>query len=709
MKRIVATLLAVLILLSFAACGSQGEKTNPDAKPIDAASVAMTIVAPQYTISNLQYSEPSWVEKDLCLVNNTVYYICHDEERSNVCSLDCVTLQRSEIYSSVSDTFLDISVSQNHIYILAGEEESEHYRIIELSINGNEQRSLDFDTATFAEKSINDIVFADDLLFALGSDKLVAYKIGDRLDEVYSREVSPQASLSKTTDGNLVLGVNENGIFTLMSYKAKNRTWDKIVAFNMVFDTISCGSTWDYYLGDSSALYGYSTATGTLEKLLSWNSLGINSGNVAELEDGTLISSARINPDEKSPLLFLKKREDTSLEVSAIKLATTSEYLDYRIAEAIREWNSENPNHLIEVVNYSVFYDGSDPRAAQMRLAADIASGNTPDIYDFSMASIDTIPSSGQFARRGMLENLYPYIDADPELSREDFFSGYLRSLEISGGLYELVPEFSITTSFAYSKAVGDPTSWTYAQLNEVLSQSDYYETLFDNHYSRAFWLGNVIASSGDKLVNWETGECHFDSDYFKNILETAKTVPEVGLDHEFSTLNKDVQNSTALLYYCNIGDIWMASIAPSAFGDNYSFVGFPDIGNVIYPSLSFGISSISQNKQECWAFLRQFLTREYNTKFFMTPRRDGMQEQIDRRWAEVVEDGNDLIHPHGLEAMKKIINIAENTSIVARHDSQIWQIVWSEAGAYFEGQRSVEETMRLIQSRAQIYMSEQG
>lgn len=708
MKKIAIVLVSFLLVLT--ACGGQEDHADKQTKPVDAAAIAVSIAAPQYIIDDTSYAEPSWVEDDLIRIGHTVYYICRDEDRAILCSLDCVSLQRTELYSSVSDRFLGISASQEHLYVLALDEESEHYKMIELSINGGETRKFSLDAGIFAEKAIRDFAYADDLLFVLCDDRLVAYSISDSLKEVYSRDIlSTQAVLTKTTEDKLILGLDENGSFSLLKYNAKKRDWDKLAAFNMTFNRISCGGVWEYYLSDSRALFGYSTATGTLEKLFSWSALGINSGQVAELEDGRLVSSARINPEEKGPLLFLKKREDSSREISAIKLATTSEYLDYRIQEAIAAWNVQNLNHPIEVINYSVFYDGSDPRAAQMRLATDIASGNAPDIYDFSMISIDTIPSSGQFARRGMLEDLYPYIDADPELSREDFFAGYLRSLEISGGLYELVPEISITTTFANAKAVGDPSSWTYAQLNEALSQSDHYETLFDNHYSRVFWLGNAIASSGDKLVNWETGKCFFDSDYFKSILETAKTIPEEGLPHEFSTLNKDVQNSTALLYYCNIGDIWMASIAPDAFGENYRFVGFPDVGNVIYPSLCFGISSISQNKQECWEFLRQFMTRKYNASFFMTPRRDGMEAQINNRWAEVVADGNDSSHPYGLKAMEEIISIAEKATIVARHDSQIWQIVWSEAGAYFAGQRSVEETMNLIQSRAQIYMAEQG
>ena len=136
----------------------------------------------------------------------------------------------------------------------------------------------------------------------------------------------------------------------------------------------------------------------------------------------------------------------------------------------------ENPQCQIEIVNYYAYVDGTDNRAAQMKLAADIASGEIPDIYDFSLNSIDTAPSIGQYARRGMLENIYSYLDNDAQLSRSDFFEGYLKSLELNGGLYEVVPEYSLETTFANSRVVGTQDKWTYAVVANHITEVSLYE-----------------------------------------------------------------------------------------------------------------------------------------------------------------------------------------------------------------------------------------
>lgn len=91
-----------------------------------------------------------------------------------------------------------------------------------------------------------------------------------------------------------------------------------------------------------------------------------------------------------------------------IRFATTDPNgIDFRVQEAIRAWNGVHPDCPIEIVDYSV-YGGENSAMSAAKLTADIVSGNMPDIYDFSMTSVDTIPSSAQFARRGLLEDLYP-------------------------------------------------------------------------------------------------------------------------------------------------------------------------------------------------------------------------------------------------------------------------------------------------------------
>ena len=144
------------------------------------------------------------------------------------------------------------------------------------------------------------------------------------------------------------------------------------------------------------------------------------------------------------------------------------------------------------------------------------------------------------------------------------------------------------------------------------------------------------------------------------------KAMPETGMEMETPLLADEVAESTGLLYYINANDVWMASTGPQAFQQDYCFPGLPEVGSAIYPLCSYGISAYSPNKDLCWQFLRQFLTKEYQLKFFITPRLDGLRAQISNTWEGFGEIRQ--YHPYGLEAMNALADIIINVDTVVRH-----------------------------------------
>lgn len=649
-----------------------------------------------------------WTSNCLATYNGTVYYIGSDSEEYHICSFDPESANDKIIFSSKDRLFCDVAVSTDgFIFVLTTSiTDDSVYEIIELDSSGTNLGEYSLKKIKMKDDWVpKEIEYSDGKLFLLSDKYLMATEIESEIKLCQSLPVKPISRISCTGDGKIVLAYNKDNEFYVQLYSTEDLNLIQTTTFNMLFGSISGGQTWDIFLSDSNALYGYRFGTNEFTKLFSWNGVGILRGSVVEAA-GNLICSGRISFDKQCPLLVLSPREIDQENSSVIRFATTDpEGIDFRVQEAIREWNNRNPHCPIEIIDYSV-YSSSDNNAAAIKLMADIVSGNMPDIYDFSMSSIDTIPSSAQFARRGLLEDLYPYIDNDPELSREDFIPGVINSLEISGGLYEVVPAFSLVTTFAASSVVGSEDNWTYDSYTSIIENNEHFDSIFDKHHDRMWLLGNIVDASGKKLVNWSSGECYFESDYFRKLLETAKKMPEKGIEMETPVLPDEVALSTGLLYYINANDVWMASTGPQAFKEDYCFPGLPEVGSAIYPLCSYGISSYSANKEQCWQFLRQFLTKEYRLKFFITPRIDGLREQINNTWEGFGEVRQ--YHPHGLEAMNQLADIMINADTVVRHDPQIWQIVCSETGAYFADQRSVEETMKLIQSRVSIYMAEQ-
>lgn len=710
MKRLFMTLLIAILVCGLTSCSGERGAGNSPVEEIDAATEAEKTVTPCFALKTSNGESDIWTSDRLAAFDRFVYYIGSDSNKYYVNCFDCETAANMELLSSADKLYCDISVDLDGVvYVLAASaNEDGNYEVIMLDTLGNTVESYPFGKLDTADGWLpSQLEVYGGKLFIIGNEQLVSAEIESGIKVLQTVQVQSGAKLARTHDGEILLAYNRENNYRIDVYSPleENLSPADSVAFNIPFTDVSGGAVWDAYLSSSNALFGYRFDTKELKKLFSWNGIGIIQGSVAEAK-GKLVCAGRISYDKPSPPLILVPIEVSAENSGVIRFATTDPNgIDFRVQEAIRAWNGSHPDCPIEIVDYSV-YGGGNSTLSATKLMADVVAGNMPDIYDFSMTSVDTIPSSAQLARRGLLENIYPYIDSDPELARADFVPGVINSLEINSGLYEVVPAFSIVTTIASSNAVGSEENWTYDALNSVVKSSDFFDTVFDNHHDRMWLLGNIVDASGEKLVDWSAGKCYFESDYFRNVLETVKQMPETGEQMESAVLSDEVSTSTGLLYYINANDVWMASTAPQAFFEDYCFPGLPEVGSAVYPLLSYGISAYSENKNLCWQFLRQFLTEEYKMKFFISPRMDGLREQVSSTWEGFIDIRQ--YHPYGLEAMNKLADIIIDADTVVRHDAQIWQVVHAAAGAYFAGDQSVEDTMKQIQSRVSIYLAEQ-
>jgi len=64
-------------------------------------------------------------------------------------------------------------------------------------------------------------------------------------------------------------------------------------------------------------------------------------------------------------------------------------------------------------------------------------------------------------------------------------------------------------------------------------------------------------------------------------------------------------------------------------------------------------------------------------------------------------------LHPAKEEEIVEIRGLIEKIDRMERFDETVLSIIAEESGAYFSGQKSVEEVVSVIQSRANIYMNE--
>lgn len=497
---------------------------------------------------------------------------------------------------------------------------------------------------------------------------------------------------------------------------------------------------YDFYYGTDSSFFGYDTESGTPTKLITWINCDVDNNNfnaIMPLPDGRILCVYTEYDDTdgtNTTQLLTMTKTPYSETAQKTTLTYACMYLDWNIRSQIVKFNRSNPDYRIEVMDYSEYNTQEDYNAGLTKLTTEILSGKVPDIMD-----TNTLPIL-QYAAKGLLEDLWPYIDADTELGgRDGLVSPVFSALEQDGKLYQICPGFSITTVIGASSVVGDEPGWTLDDLYAALEKMPEGAEIFSMGTVSLDMLNQCCALGMDDFVNWGTGECTFDSPEFIKILEFADQFPDTfdwqnikwdSGDYEDESTRIMAGKQMLAQFYAS--DFQNFQMYKALFGGDITFVGFPTEsrnGSAFQLSSGLALSSACQYKDAAWQFMRTLLTEDYQTnnvwtfptnkatfdaklKTAMTPiyttdPATGAQvEQSQGTWGW----GDLQVEIYALtqEEADQFLALINSTNRVYSYDQSLMGIITDETEAFFAGQKSAEDTAAMIQSRASLYVNEQ-
>jgi len=392
--------------------------------------------------------------------------------------------------------------------------------------------------------------------------------------------------------------------------------------------------------------------------------------------------------------------------------------------EVIR-FNRANGAYRIKIVDYGAYNTNGDYTLGMQKLGTDIISGNAPDLLDTS-----NLPA-GLYAAKGLLEDLYPYMDADPALARDDFVQGVLGGLETDGALYEAVPYFSLVTVVGKQSLFGGREGWNLDDLKAMLrSYPEDTEPFMAK--TKQYLFEFACSFCLDDFVDWSSGTALFDSDAFVGLLEFCDTMPDSIDGYDYDHLFAALQGNKTLLCTATFNDFLTLQFYQAAYGEDVSLLGFPDSGGsgVILPRASLAISSRSAHKDAAWSFVRTFLTEEFQAQSdqgAFPSNRAALNRVIEEAMTPLYQAGSagaQIEQPKGgmglsmsatvdfyaatQKQVDQLLDAIDRASGVWGADENLLGIVKEEASAFFAGAKTARETADLIQARAQIYVSEQ-
>ena len=507
---------------------------------------------------------------------------------------------------------------------------------------------------------------------------------------------------------------------------------------------LSGSGDYDLYYTSGTRLCGWRSEDGAVETVLDWLDCDVSARALQTVtvgEDG-VIRGVWQQDDEPAARLTIQKVERESLpQRQELTLGTL--YADV-ISEAVLRFNRSQDQVRIRVKDYSDFVSGEDYEAGLTKLVTEIMAGNMPDLL-----SLDSLPYA-QLAAKGLLEDLYPWLDADAELSRDDFFENVLTSMEVGGGLFEVTPGFSVVTVMGASDVVGDTPGWSYEAFNAALASMPAGCTALGPGIDRNMFLEMCSYVNMGDYLDWGTGTCRFDSEDFQQLLEFCASFPDrkdVLIEEDSSDMSR-IAEGRQMLVFTSLYSVDDAVYNDQYFGGRSTYIGLPtatgEPGNVLYPASGYAMSSKCADKEAAWRFLRGFLTEEYEKKLGSYEGglplnkqafRDALDKAMEIKYEKDAEGhyrldangeripaskGGMSVSMDGGAAMDftlwamtqeqadKLLNVIESASKAVDMNTTVSGIIREEAAAYFAGQKSVEEVARLIQSKVNLYINEQ-
>lgn len=504
---------------------------------------------------------------------------------------------------------------------------------------------------------------------------------------------------------------------------------------------------YDLYYTDGSFFKGFKRDSATSDVIFSWVDCDVNYaflGQTFVTEDGTVtaLDRSRADAGDFSLVTMKKVPYDPSVQKKEITFATQS--LQPDVQSAIIRFNRTNPEYRIRVIDYSEYNTQDDYSAGILKMKTEIMGGNVPDIIDLAGMPMD------QMAANGILEDLKPFVEADAEIDLQDFFPNVLAGTMVGDKMVSTVSSFYVMTAIGASKVVGDEPGWTYDEFNAALADMPEGCTPFEQYITQTDILEKCLQLDLDDFVDWDTGRVDFDNEEFVNLLKFANSFQKEYNWETFGEGGKDDSLETRLATgrqmlingYVSSFEYLLYEASTSFSGMDVTYIGYPTAsgetnGSMLGITAGYAISTSCNNKDVAWQFIREFMTKDYlKTVYGLPASRSLFLEELEKFKQIEYEkdaDGNFLLDEKGEKIpvvrcsysmgagqeevpvycmsdslAEKVLTLVEQTTKIANYDTTIPDIVKEDVQSYFAGQKTAEDVAKLVQSKANIYVTEQ-
>lgn len=452
---------------------------------------------------------------------------------------------------------------------------------------------------------------------------------------------------------------------------------------------------------------------------------------VAPSPDGRFI--IRESDTRTRETFISRKRTDEEMQsVQVITIAGVG--FNDQLTEVVTNYNRNHTDYRIMMLDYMDFVEEdteegwlygtylngiSVDSSTQTKTAAnlfmqDLMNGVVPDII-----CTDNLPYV-QLANKGLFLDMTELMEKDDRFNASDYVMAFFDSMKYKGQQQTIAFSFYLNTIAGKTEMVGDQQGMTAeAYLNMLSNAGDAqpFEQMQQETYKNLFlsWVQN-------SFLDTENVSCSFDSPAFVKLLEIGDTLPRSADDEWFGYDENALKDGKALLTvqrFTQPIDYQRVRAADFGYAD-ITLVGYPVIsggnGCIFSAPFTVGINAMSKYPDEVWNVFMEFLSedtqRKLDTKtetYSFPVLRSALEEDLEAsaKGAGRME-GKLNIGKNSEEDVAMLKSYIEGATMFYYTDPTITDIIIEEADMYYAGDQSAEDAAKKMQSRASLYLSEQ-
>ena len=439
-----------------------------------------------------------------------------------------------------------------------------------------------------------------------------------------------------------------------------------------------------------------------------------------------------------STVFLLDRVPDEEVQEKYV-LELALKYANQTVTQRVVRFNRSSDEYRVKIS----LWNQRDEESQNYNLGEDllgqrILSGDVPDII-----AISDFSKGSEWATAGSFADMNEMMKKDESFDRSKVFMNVIQKFESAGKLYTMPVNCYIMTLLAKRSNIPFD-GWTpseYIEYAKGLGDGQYMM----NYGGKMQTLSTLLNNSLTRFVNRAEGTCDFDNDDFRAMLEFSASQPD---DFNFydslsgddlmdyqSDRNKMYRDNRVILdssYIYDVASMLNDEVSVGA-GEEVVFVGYPCYegnGAVLSASESYAVFNGSQLKDGAWEFVKSAVLSETTGRYGRDSfpiSRDAFDKMMaaysDQHYffyydggysgwsgedGSSHEDDNSGIQRDVTQSdIDRIKALIDGSTAMPDIDQKAAEMIMEEVQNYFAGDKPLDETVKVIQSRVGIYLAE--